>query len=128
MRSLLALLLVGCAQAHDAPIALLNCPATPYEAARHLWRGETPPRGRIWACEACSWFEEDAVSRMVALGCALRPAHRACTLTGACDYAALHATLRAVATAGDCEALDAIVAVDPCVRPDPGVYWRPEGD
>jgi hypothetical protein len=46
---------------------------------------------------------------------------------GACDDAALHATLRAVA-AGGCEARDAIVAVDACMRPDPGVYSRPEGD
>jgi hypothetical protein len=128
MRWLLVLLLVGCAQAKGAPLELLDCPATPYDGARHLWRGETPPRGRIWACEACAWVEEDAVSRMVALGCALRPAHGACTLTGACDYAAMHAALRAIAAAEDCEALEALTALDPCVRPDPDVYWRPEGD
>lgn len=128
MHRLLALLLVGCAQAHEAPIELLSCPATPYEGTRHLWRGEAPPRGRIWACEACAWFEEEAISRMVALGCALRPAHHACAVTGACDYAALHGTLHAVAAAGDCDALDALVETDPCTRPDPGVYWRPEGD
>jgi hypothetical protein len=128
MRHLVALLLVGCAQAHEAPLDLLICPETPYEGARHLWRGESPPRGRIWSCEGCAWVEEEAVARMVVLGCALRPTHAACTLTGACDYAALHATLRAIAAAGACDTLDAIVASDPCVRPDPDAYWRPEGD
>ena len=122
------MLLVGCAQAHEAAPDLLTCPESPYVEDRHLWRGETPPRGRIWACEACALVEEDALARMVGLGCRLRPTHAPCTLTGACDYAALRATLRNVAYASSCEALDALVDVDPCVRPDPDTYWRAEGD
>lgn len=72
--------------------------------------------------------EEEAVARMVALGCPLHATHAVCTPCGACDYAALHDTLRAAAHAPSCETLDAIVAVDPCIRPDADTYWRPEGD
>lgn len=128
MRLVFALLLVGCARAHEAPPELLACPESPYVGERYLWRGESPPRGRIWACEACMLAEEEAIARMVALDCPLRATHAVCTPSGACDYATLHATLGAIARVPSCEALDAIVALDPCVRPDADTYWRPEGD
>jgi hypothetical protein len=118
----------GCAGSHGAAPELLECPASPYDGDRALWRYESPARGRIWACEACARSEEEILARAVELRCRLEAAHEACTLTGACDYAAQVAWEEGVRTADGCDELAALASADPCLRPDPRVYWRPEGD
>lgn len=103
MRSVLLVILLatGCYASHPEPPR--ECPNDlPY-----LFRADDPfPRGRMHACEACALTEEICGRRLP------------CTLTGACDYAELVERWERL----DCD------LEDPCVRPDPDLYWRPEGD
>ena len=118
----------GCYAAHKDGPELLACPETPYVEERSLWRHDTPARGRIWACEACEESETELLARAVELGCVLPQAHAACTLSGACDYAAHTEWLAEARAAAGCDEIEALAGLDPCVRPDPRAYWRPEGD
>lgn len=97
-----AVLTTGCL-AEVEPPPDRGCPTgLPY-----LFRRDGPrPIGRMYACEACVMTETICDRRLP------------CTLTGACDYAALVARWESM----DCD------YEDPCVRPDPAHYWRPEGD
>lgn len=103
MRTVLAtlsMLAAGCYASHE--LEPRDCPPAP----AYFFRHDDPPRGRIAACDACV-ITEDLCGRRLP-----------CTLTGACDYAKLVERWEA----GDCE------YSDPCTRPDPRFYWRPEGD
>lgn len=102
MRVLLAcVLLSGCFASHPEP------PRECLEELPYFFRRDAPvPQGRMHACEACARTEEICGRRLP------------CTLTGACDYAELVARWESM----DCD------IEDPCVRPDPALYWRPEGD
>ena len=124
----LGLAVTACLSSHETPPELLTCPQTPYVGARSLWRSDAPPNGRIWACEACAMHEEEVLARAVVLGCPFTGAHDACVLTGACDYPETVAGLALVRSARTCDELAALAGADLSVRPDPDVYWRPEGD
>lgn len=125
---MLLALVTGCYAATERSPELLECGPSPYVDDRSLWRHESPPRGRIWACEACARSESEILARAVELGCPLGAAHHACALTGACAYEETIAWERAVREATSCTELADLAAVDPCTRPDPTRYWRREGD
>lgn len=118
-RLALALALVLLEACYASGEAELVCEPEP----AHFWRADEPfARGRIGACVACAEVRDLVASK----GCGERLPIEVCTLTGACAYAE-HAALLEEVRSSSCAGLHAYL-IDPCVRPDPALYWREGGD
>lgn len=116
--------LPGCYASHDSEPEVVVCEPQ----ACTVWRSDVPfPRGRMNACETCGATEGEIQARQAELGCRLTSAHNGCTLTGACDYAKAVDHWTRIREATTCGELAELAAEDPCTRPDPRLYWTPDG-
>lgn len=121
--ALAVILGVGCGGPAAEPV-LLECGA-PACAVVHV---DDPPRGRMLACEACAATEGEYLARAVELGCSLEQfPHEVCTADGGCGYAELVGAWERIRRADTCASLESVAFVDPCVRPDPTLYWTEGG-
>jgi len=122
--TIFVLVLVGCVTSTSLDPDVLECE----EAPTYLWHSDTPwPRGRIHACQTCAGAAAHFIDRAAELGCEGFFPYEVCTPSGACDYEDFVNHTTQMELAQDCEELDGML-FDPCVRPNPDRYWRPEGD